>query len=165
MYAELVGNLIKTGVMQRLFNQFDFFSVSDRDQLSPRSAHLRKNREKPPKCGKRVDIFGDVKWDFEYARDQDDDSSEKDSSDSDESDHLIQWEDNQSFIGQKRSQVEDYEVFLFGFFYFFILQDPLIIQPLNEPNIYMATLSTHILQDLHFFNKNYLVQWVQIKPV
>lgn len=107
-------------------------------------------------------MFGDIKWDFEYARDQDDDSSEKDSSDSEESDHLIQWEDTQSFIGQKRSQIEDYEVFLFGFFYFFIVQDPLIIQTLNEPNPFMATLSVKILQDLHFFNKNYLVQWVQI---
>ena len=44
-------------------------------------------------------MFGDIKWDFEYARDQDDDSSEKDSSDSEDSDHLIQWEDSQSFIG------------------------------------------------------------------
>ena len=44
MYAEMVGTLIKTGVMNRLFSQFDFFSVQDRDCLSPRSAHLRKNR-------------------------------------------------------------------------------------------------------------------------
>ena len=73
MFAEMVGTLIKTGVMNRLFSQFDFFSVQDRDCLSPRSAHLRKNRQKPARCGKRVDMFGDVKWDFEYARDEDDD--------------------------------------------------------------------------------------------
>lgn len=90
-FAEMAGKLIKSGVMNRLFSQFDFCSVQDRDQLSPRSAHLRKNRKMPPKCGKTTDIFGDVKWDFAYARDQDDDSSSEDessySSDSEDAGH------------------------------------------------------------------------------
>ena len=60
----MVTRLIKSGVMNRLFGQFDFFSVLDRDQLSPRSSHLKKNREKPAKCSKRVDMFGEIKWDF-----------------------------------------------------------------------------------------------------
>ena len=122
----MVGSLIKSGVMNRLFSQFDFFSVQDRDCLSPRSAHLRKNRQKPAKCGKRTDIFGDVKWDFEYARDEDDDSSsEGDSSDfsADSNDSYGGRGANSGggFIGQKRSPIDDYEIFLFGFFYFFVL--------------------------------------------
>ena len=76
----MIDRLIKSGVMNRLFSQFDFFSEQDRDSLSPRSRHLRKARAKPAKCGKRVDSFGDIRWDFEYARDQLSDSSESSSS-------------------------------------------------------------------------------------
>ena len=112
----------------------------------------------PPKCGKRTDIFGDVKWDFEYARDQDDESSEENNS-SDNSDNS-EDSDHGSFFGQKRSPIDDYEVFLYGFYYYFVLQDPMINQAINEPNECMAKLSWNIVQDLHLFNKSYLSQWV-----
>ena len=68
-FSEMVDRLIKSGVLNRLFGQFDFFSEQDRDSHSPRSAHLRKLRHRPAKCGQRIDDFGEVKWDFEFARD------------------------------------------------------------------------------------------------
>lgn len=40
----MIDKLIKSGVMNRLFSQFDFFSEQDRDPLSPRSHHLHKNK-------------------------------------------------------------------------------------------------------------------------
>ena len=92
IFSDMVMALIKTGVMNRLFaghNNFEFFSPFDRDSMSPRSQHIKKNKEKPIKCGKRVDAFGDVKWDFAFARDEDDSSSSSSgsmNSDSDRSD-------------------------------------------------------------------------------
>ena len=80
-FSKMVGRIIKSGVMNRLFSQFDFFSMEDRDPLSPRSAHLRKKREMPVKCRKRKDQFGDVKWDFSYL-DNDSDSEDSFSSNS-----------------------------------------------------------------------------------
>lgn len=126
--------------------------------MSPRSSHLKKNRERPIKCGKRVDAFGEVQWDFAYGRDEDDESSsENESSNSDNNDL---FGGDPGFIGQKRSPIDDYEVFLFGFFYFFVLQDPLINQYLNLLNGETAKSNLSVLQDLHMFNSNYLVQWV-----
>ena len=81
----MVSRLIKSGVMNRLFGHFDFFSTLDRDRLSPRSSYIRKKREKPPKCGKRVDAFGEVVWDLAYGLDADADSSSS-ASDSSEGD-------------------------------------------------------------------------------
>lgn len=88
--------------------------------MSPRSSHLKKNREKPIKCGKRVDSFGEVVWDFAYGRDEDDESSSEDDSSSSENSDMFAFGDP-GFIGQKRSPIDDFEVFLFGFFYFFVL--------------------------------------------
>ncbi len=36
-YTKMIDKLIKSGVMYRLFAEFDFFSEQDRDPLSPRS--------------------------------------------------------------------------------------------------------------------------------
>ena len=66
LYTNMVDKILKSGVMNRLFRQFDFFSVSDRDSMSPRSSNLKKTRDKPVRCGKKVDMFGDVTWDYGY---------------------------------------------------------------------------------------------------
>lgn len=99
--------------MTRLFQDFDFFSTLDRDQSSLRARDLKKRKNKPVQCNKRVDAFGDVSYDFQYGR----------NSDSDDSDDP---DGEPAFVGQQRPASDDYEVFLFGFFYFFILQDPII---------------------------------------
>ena len=100
--------------------------------MSPRSSHLRKRRMWPAKCGRKVDGFGDVKYDFEYARDHDSDSSASSSSNLD-SDGESESDDSSDescedtrFMGQKRLPIDDYEIFLYGFYYFFFLQDPMI---------------------------------------
>ena len=102
-FSEMVDRLIKSGVLNRLFGQYDFFSEQDRDSHSPRSAHLRKLRHRPAKCGQRIDDFGEVKWDFEFARDQNEDSSASESSssayDSDSDANNKSGEDEMEFIG------------------------------------------------------------------
>ena len=55
-------------------------------------------------------------------------------------------------MGQKRLPIDDYELFLFGFYYFFFLQDPMINQTLNEPNEFVGLHNVFILQDLKLFN-------------
>ena len=46
-FSIMVAKIIKSGVMHRLFAQFDFCSTSDRDCTSPRSHYQKKTRAKP----------------------------------------------------------------------------------------------------------------------
>ena len=98
--------------MDRLFRDFDFFSVEDRDFSSPHGQNLKKRREQPECVKATADIFGDVKYAF------DSDLSDIDS-------------DLEPQPNEGRSRIADYEVFLNGFFYFFLLQDPFIRQYLE----------------------------------
>lgn len=98
-------------------------------------------------------------YDFDYARDHDSDSSASCSSnlDSDGESNNDSSESSESgaeprFMGQKRLPIDDYELFLFGFYYFFFLQDPMINQTLNEPNEFVGLHNVFILQDLKLFN-------------
>ena len=63
---------------------------------------------------------------------------------------------------QDRSKVEDYEVFLHGFFYFFLLQDPFIRNYLDIKYDPTKKMQEEIISDLNFFQENYMLQWVQI---
>ncbi len=41
---------------------------------------MRKLKEKPEKCGKKVDCFGEVQFDFDFAGDEESDSEASSSS-------------------------------------------------------------------------------------
>ena len=100
--------------MRRLFSGYDFFSTLDRDMNNPLAREFRKRRDKPNKCRAQYDMFGEIVYDWSNRkRGSVDSSSESDDPDS-------------GFQGLKRPQAEDDEVFLYGFFYFFLLQDPFI---------------------------------------
>ena len=133
--------------MTRLFSDYDFFSAFDRDMLSPRAQEIKRRRSRPVKCGSRADLFGDVSYDFQYGKDSDsDDSDGKDF--------------DPMFVGQRRPQSDDHETFLYGFFYFFLLQDPNINQYVNLAFQPCIEKQKSMLEDLDFFNQNYLLQWV-----
>lgn len=51
--------------MERLFNDFDFFSIEDRDIFTTRAQELKKKRQKPKTVKAKVDIFGDVEYEFD----------------------------------------------------------------------------------------------------
>jgi len=57
----------------------------------------------------------------------------------------------------ERSRTTDYETFLYGFFYFFILQDPFIRHYLELKHGTTEKKRATIIDDLDFFNQNYLL--------
>lgn len=106
VFQNCCERVINLGVMNRLFSDFDFFGVNDRDGLS--------DSKPAPKVVKvRLDHFTEAEYEFSS------DSSDTDSCNSERTFNL------------STSKLDDFEVFLHGFFYFFILQDPFIRNYLN----------------------------------
>jgi len=54
------SKLIRTGVCDRLFRQFDFFSIYDKDELSPRARQIMRRKKTLKTAMKQLDEFGDL---------------------------------------------------------------------------------------------------------
>ena len=117
-FVKTCSKLIRTGVCDRVFKNFDFFSTLDRDVSSPRASKVMKRAEKPRHATEWKDDFGDTLYRM-Y-----DGSSSDESQDSENGDSETQF----SSHGASRPRSHDYEAFILGFFYFFVLQDPFIRQ-------------------------------------
>jgi len=54
------SKLIRTGICDRLFRQFDFFSIYDKDELSPRARQIMRRKKTLKTAMKQLDEFGDL---------------------------------------------------------------------------------------------------------
>jgi hypothetical protein len=54
------SKLIRTGVCDRVFKDFDFYSILDRDESSPRAKKVMSKRRTPKKAKEFKDDFGDT---------------------------------------------------------------------------------------------------------
>jgi hypothetical protein len=120
-YGSVCERIVNLGIMDRLFQDFDFFSSS-------------KDTKAAPKVSKKHS-----EYDFSSCSDSESDI------------HNI-----------SDSKLSDYDMFLHGFFYFFILQDPFIRNYLNLRYEPLINLHDDVLSDLKFFQENFMLQWVQI---
>ena len=80
VFQKSCEKLINLGIMDRLFHDFDFFSINDRDLNSPGAQQRKKQKEKPSTAKAKTDIFGDI----EYAFDSDLSALDSDTSDIDQ---------------------------------------------------------------------------------
>lgn len=108
VFQENCEKILNLGVMERLFHDFDFFS--------PHTRNVFDNKESapPPKVAK-VKTMHFAEAEFEFSSDFSSDSESG----------------NDEKPAVTADKLDDYEVFLNGFFYFFILQDPFIRNYLN----------------------------------
>ena len=139
VFQESCEKLLNMGVMERLFHDFDFFSMQHRDVYGNRQS------APPPKVVKvKTNHFAEAEYEFssDFSSDSESSADEKPAVNTD--------------------KLDDYEVFLNGFFYFFILQDPFIRNYLNLHYEPTNAQQEDILSDLKFFQENYMLQWVQI---
>ena len=77
IFKKSCEKVINMGVMERLFHDFDFFSIEDRDMFSTRAINLKMKRNQPSIAKAKTDIFGDVEYEFDSdLSDVDSDASE-----------------------------------------------------------------------------------------
>ncbi len=117
-----------------------------------------------------VDEFGDTTYSFVGldldSEDENDDNWMLNSEDSNGITKFSAESDVDDFCSESESEISgksaplkhhNYEVFIMGFFYFFVLQDPFIIQYLDQKNIKfdseVKAYKNNLLEDIQIFQK------------
>jgi len=70
------SKLIRTGICDRLFRQFDFFSIYDKDELSPRARQIMHRNKSSKTATKHLDEFGDFTFKMYQDMSSSDDAEE-----------------------------------------------------------------------------------------
>jgi hypothetical protein len=70
------SKLIRTGICDRLFRQFDFFSVYDKDELSPRARQIMHRNKSSKTATKQLDEFGEYTFKMYQDMSSSDDAEE-----------------------------------------------------------------------------------------
>lgn len=187
-FRHTCAKLIKTGVFERTLRGFDFSSHYDRDEASPRARSLMRRHVRTHRPELFCDEFGDLRFNMpgcggeaEGGSDIDSGASSSDyggvsargecvsdRSDASSSSNVNDTETRFTSHGASRPPAHDYEIFVAGFFYFFVLQDPFvryflqlsnIFDSFSDPNILL--FRRNLLEDSKVFTDHYLLQWVQ----
>ncbi len=140
-FKKSCSRFINFGLMDRLFGNFDFFSVFDRDASSAQARRFMKDKRKfqdsQKSSGKTDGISHKLETHQSYADHEAELLESAHITDLNGITYFAQdssrsESDDEFGCGDiSRPRHHDYEMFIMGFYYFFVLQDPFIMQFLD----------------------------------